>query len=515
MSAPTPPPSPQPEPSAATSSAARTPSPGAPESSEVDLSKPQRQSKLAVIFLAVSIIRKLGFVQAGVLLLLFVRAGAALSIGAITLVVVGVLGFLSYLTWRNFTFQISGGELVVERGVWSTRRLSIPAERIQSLSIEQELLHRVFGAVKVTVDTAGSDSSEFELSAIKRPVAEQLQRVVLAERSAADVAVLMPGSKTGGVAGTQQSDTVVLMHSSKRLVTAALTAWPVAALVLGPIAVVLNQFSDVSETVVDTATRSFEWWWIPAGISTAVMLGVLFNLAGTLIQDHQLTLRHDDQTLRRTSGLLSLTSQASAIDRVQVVTSTQNPLQYRVGLTHVKLATIGSGDLGFIGCDTKQITEVRRLTELTSTVTATDERPHRRVSTARIWLTLRNTFLAAAAGATLVWPLLGWWAMLMMLLPISTSAAQWRRVRNFRWQVDHRLITVDHLVDRVTTEALIRKANAVTVSQTIFERRRNLASVTLATAAGSVRVGMLPLDEARAVRDVVLHAAETTRRRWI
>jgi len=482
------------------------------DTSGVDLSTPQRQSKLAVIFLAISIVRRLGFVQAGLLLLLFFRAGAALSVGAIALVVAGVLGTLGYLAWRNFTFQVTGGELVIERGVFSTRRLSIPAERIQSLSIEQELLHRAFGTVKITVDTAGSEGAEFELSAIERPIAEQLQHTVLAERSAAEAAASPSASPT---TATTRPDTVVFTHPPKRLAMAALTAWPVAALVLGPIAIIINQFGDVSETVVDTATRSFQWWWIPAGVGIAIVLGMLFNLVGTLVQDHQLTLRHDGRTLRRTSGLLSLTSRASAIDRVQVVTATQSPLQHRVGLTHVKLATVGSDDLAFIGCDTGQLTEIRRLTELESPTPGPAHAPTRRLHPAKIWLTFRNALLAAAALGTLVWLIAGWWALLVVVVPVMAGAAEWRRVRCFRWRLDHRLVTVDHFVDRVTNEALIHKANAVTVSQSLFERRRGLASVQLTTAAGSVSVGMLPVDEARAVRDVVLHAAETDTRRWM
>ena len=511
MTSPTPPPPDGPPHAAAEADLAPTSIP--PQHGDVDLSEPRRQSKLAVIFLAISIVRRLGFVQAGVLLLLLFRAGASLSIGAIAFLVAGVLGFLGYLAWTKFTFRLSGGELIVEKGVFNTRRLSIPAERIQSLSIEQELLHRAFGIVKVSVDTAGSDGAEFELSAIERPLAEQLQRAVLAERSAA--ASDHRTSAVGNDAGVPRPDTVVFTHSPKRLAIAAVTAWPVAALVLGPIALILNQFGDASEAVVDTATRSFQLWWIPAGIGVAIVLGVLFNLVGTLVQDHQLTLRHDGRTLRRTSGLLSLTSRASAIDRVQVVTTTQNPLQHRVGLTQVKLATVGSDDLSFIGCDAVQVAEIRRLAELTTPAGASTDAPTRRVHPAKIWLTTRNAVVGAALGATFVWLLLGWWALLMVLIPIGAGLAEWRQVRKFRWRLDHRLVTVDHLVDRVTSEALIHKANAVTVSQSIFERRRSLASVELATAAGSVRVGMLPVDEALAVRDVVLHAAETDTRRWM
>lgn len=474
----------------------------------IDLSVPRRQSKLAIVALAIDTVRRIGVVQVGIFALLIFRAGVSTSVAVAAFLAVSILGGLGLLAWWRFTFHVSGGELIVERGFFNTRRLSIPAERIQSLSIEQELLHRAFGLVKVSIDTAGSDGAEFTIAALERPIAEELERAVLAEQ----VHTSNDAGTLAAPLGTATSEEIVFAHSPRRLALAALTAWPVAALVLGPIAVVVNQLSrDVSETVVDTAAREFRWWWLPAGLAAAAAAGVVFNLVGTLVQDHRLTLWRDDRTIRRTSGLLSLTSRASAVDRVQVVTSKQNPMQRRAGLTQIGLAAIGSDDISLIGCDEQQVTEVRQIVGLTPG----DSPPDRRIHRAQIWLTCRNATVGSLLAAAVLAVFMGWWALLVAFIPVTAWVVERRRVYNFRWALDHRLLTVDHVIDRVSTEALIHKANAVVVTQSLFERRRGLASVELATAAGSVEVGMLPVDEARAVRDVVLHSAETDVRRWM
>ena len=49
----------------------------------------------------------------------------------------------------------------------------------------------------------------------------------------------------------------------------------------------------------------------------------------------------------------------------------------------------------------------------------------------------------------------------------------------------------------------------------MFERRRGLGRVHVATAAGTVTIGMIPIDEANTVRDVILHGVETDRRSWM
>ena len=59
----------------------------------------------------------------------------------------------------------------------------------------------------------------------------------------------------------------------------------------------------------------------------------------------------------------------------------------------------------------------------------------------------------------------------------------------------------------------IVKAQFVTVRQSFFERRKGLATVRLQSADSYLAVPMIDLDDAMAVRDLVLHAVETDRRR--
>jgi putative membrane protein len=59
----------------------------------------------------------------------------------------------------------------------------------------------------------------------------------------------------------------------------------------------------------------------------------------------------------------------------------------------------------------------------------------------------------------------------------------------------------------------IVKAQFVTVSQSFFERRKGLATVRLQSADGYLAVPMIDVGDAFAVRDLVLHAVETDRRR--
>ena len=142
----------------------------------IDLTAPQRQSPLAIVFLGLRIFRSLGIAQLVILVLFIVRAPFDGPLIVLPFVIIVAFGGFSVLAWWRYTFQLVDGELVVTKGVVRVVRLNVPIERIQSIAIEQQLLHRLTGLVRVTVDTAGSREAEFSIDAIARPVAEELQR---------------------------------------------------------------------------------------------------------------------------------------------------------------------------------------------------------------------------------------------------------------------------------------------------------------------------------------------------
>ena len=476
----------------------------------IDLSQPQRQSPLAVVFLGLRAIRSLGVVQFVVLGLFIVRGAADGRLLFVVGVAASGLAAMSVLSWWRYTFQLVAGELVVTRGVVRVDRLSVDVGRIQSIAIEQELLHRLTDLVKVVVDTAGSSEAEFTIDAIPRPVAEELQQQ--ATRLASNSPRVDP------IEPARPSERVVFQHSAGRLAIAALTASPWAGLaLLVPLLaideVVLDPITDqLSEWAPDTDFGTLGWWLVPiVGVAVAVFVSLL-NLARIFLADWGLALRTDSTTLRRTSGLLSRSSTTSTVARVQVLASRRNPLQRWAGVHDLHLSNVGQGDMRLIGCRDREFAVTAALAGLT----AVNDLPlDRRVHPAEVRLRVRNTSLFAAAVAVAGSSLVGWWALSAFAVVVVVWWATRRHVRTYRWSLGSEVATSRLVIGSSTRQALIRKANVVRVTQSIFERRRGLGRVEVVTAAGTIAIGMIPIDEARAVRDVIVHGVETDRRVWM
>ena len=478
----------------------------------IDLTEPQRQSPFAIVMLGVRLVRSLGIVQLVVAIAVIVRWAADGRL-LVAIVVAGALFLtLSALSWWRYTFRFVDDELVVTSGVLRADRLTVPIDRIQSIAVEQELLHRVTGLVKVVIDTAGSSQAEFTIDAVARPVADELRRRVGAGGS------VVTADRVVGVDQQNAAERIVFQHDATRLVVAALTMSPWAGLaVLVPLLAVSQELLEpigdrLSDAAPDVSADSLAWWSVPPIVVAALVFVVALNLGRVLLTDWQLALRTDQTTLRRTSGLLSRTSTSTTRNRVQVMTCRQNPLQRRVGLRDVDLSNAGTGDLRFVGCRDDDVEAVAVLVGLTPLAALA---PDRRVHPALIWLRVRNTSIVAAVAVAVAWQFIGWWSMAAVVVIALVWWATDRHVRTHRWSLGPEVVTSSHVFVATTEQLLIRKTNSVRVTQTMFERRRALGRLHVATAAGTVTIGMIPIDEANAVRDVILYGVETDRRSWM
>ena len=96
------------------------------------------------------------------------------SIGVVVLVLV-----YGILAWYRFTYRIEQGELRIEYGLIVRKKRYIPFDRIQSLDLSEGILQRLFGLVKVKVETAGSggmglQDGEAVLTAITKLDAQEI-----------------------------------------------------------------------------------------------------------------------------------------------------------------------------------------------------------------------------------------------------------------------------------------------------------------------------------------------------
>ena len=500
----------------------------------VSLHEPQRQSLFAIAFLGLKTIRSIGIVQLAIGVgFVIARSPSFLILIAGVFVVGFVFVAFATLRWWRYTFAVVGGELQVNQGVLSRQTLTVPLDRVQSVSIEQKLLHRFFGLVQVTLDTAGTNAAEFAIDAVSRDVATALQRAAADYRRTAPVSAPagIPGAVDvdGQVGGPETfsgapiaPETVLLRHGPERLAKIALAQMPLSGLaLLAPLVAFGDDISgwlpvDVPE--VDPSFGSWLLWFVPAAIVLVVLVSVVMNVIRVLLADWNLTVTRTDVGLRRDAGLLSTTSVASSVPRVQSVEIVQGVIQRVARLRNVELKNLGDANFSVPGCDEEQAALLRELA-----LDGSQGVPElaRRLSPLQVFKATRNTSFVFVPLAVGLWFVIGWWSALFLLAIPPTWALSRRNIRRSRWGIAADSIGLhDETFGWTRKEALLRKTNSVSITQSLFERKRGLATVHVKFAggilqSGGVSIGMISLDEARAVRDRAIYVAETDRRAFM
>lgn len=85
-----------------------------------------------------------------------------------------LMGLFSWINWLKFRYRLEDGELYVEQGLFVKKKRYIQKKRIQAINISAGVLQRIFGLVKVNIDTAGGGmEAEAEFSAVTRAEANE------------------------------------------------------------------------------------------------------------------------------------------------------------------------------------------------------------------------------------------------------------------------------------------------------------------------------------------------------
>ena len=139
-----------------------------------------------------------------------------------------------------------------------------------------------------------------------------------------------------------------------------------------------------------------------------------------MITEWNLSLTVRDGGFRREAGLISRSSTATNIDRIQRVQVHQNPIERMVGIQRVNLPTIGEGDLHLPGTDDTELAELR---DLVLDPDARIDTLDRTVSPLQVFLDTRNTSIIAVLLAVGLWFAIGSW---LFFFSSSSPGSTWK-----------------------------------------------------------------------------------------
>lgn len=260
----------------------------------------------------------------------FGEGGPSLVLMGRTVAAFGVLLILlrllsmawAFVRLHGFTLRRAGDDLRVNYGLLTRISGTIPLQRIQTLTISDGPLHRIFGRASVHVDTAGGDGGEAKPTR-REPIAPLVRRRDL-DGLAAD---LLPTVMLTDVAWQPPHPRAFRRAFFQTCVVAAIVTLPLAFLL--------------------------RWW-------TLVAMPLLVAWAWTYARKYVANLgwAFAGDAIVFKSGWLWRRVTVARFSKIQVVTRLESPFDRRTGMATVKVDTAGAAgaehsvEIPFLGAET-------------------------------------------------------------------------------------------------------------------------------------------------------------------
>jgi putative membrane protein len=398
------------------------------------------------------------------------------------LVLVASVAF-GVLRWFLTTYRISPDEIQLRSGIVQRTVLSLPRNRIRSVSTDARLLHRLLGLTVLRVSTSQEASGEgdFTLDAVAAEQVPRLRAVLLAD----SLAVVQQAGAPGRILARWQPRW--LGYSPLSFTGLAMIAAAVGiAYQAGAFGALRD--SQLTQSGLDLAQR----WGISAVAAAAIAVlaaSVVLSVVRSLVTYGNLLLRRDGDVLHLEHGLLRVRENTFDMRRLRGGTLREALLVRMFGgarLDAVMTGVNGAGESSLLLPPCPKATAQSVLADLIANPDAVSGplRRHGPAATRRRWVrALAIPVVLGLVAAVLGVPVWMWAAWAAVTVCCGLLAADRARSLGHRvsggWLVA-RSGSLERRRDCIAGAGII----AWTVRQSWPQRRAGVATLTAATAAG-------------------------------
>ncbi|GGA92715.1 PH domain-containing protein [Ornithinibacillus halotolerans] len=439
------------------------------------MSKPERLHPATIVFNIIKGIRD------SIFIIIIAIAGlmdvniwyAVLGITILILLIV----LMSYLSWSRFTYYVEEEELRLEYGIFIRKKRFIAKNRIQSIDLTQNILHRIFKLVKVEIETAGTGAdAEASLNAVTLLKGEAL-RAQLKSQSI---------NKEESVEEETISDPTQTI-TSKGILIAGATSGSVGVL----IAIAAGAISELERFIPEDFFNNAYQWVIGLGLLIIIFMIIgglillwLIGIIGTVIRYWNFTITKIGEDIVITRGLLEKKHLTIPLRRIQsigyVESIIRQPLGYSTVIAEVAGGSNESGEefstVIFPIMKTDEVSSFIRKFFPDYQMEEIDYKLPKRALKYYITRMLLPSLIAFIAVIIIV-PYFTWIPILLIVLSILLGIMQYR---DTGFTLEDSKVTIRYrFLSRVTMVIEHKRIQAFNKKQHFLHRREFLATIKL------------------------------------
>jgi len=445
--------------------------------------------------------------------------GFSTSYLIITLAGIGLFllikAFLSYL---NFTFHILGNDFHLSTGILKKENITIPKSKIQNVYIKQNALQQIINVVQVNVETAGDNSTEIEISAISREKALALKQELFSARQS----------------NTEDNQTMEVFYkaSLKKLLLEGASQNHIKSFFI-ILAFIGGLYTNLKDLVERLSWQSYFGDWLhmndhtffkailfnSAIIGALIVVTFLLSLIKTVLLNFNLQVVDNNKTIEITKGLFNKVSLSLTPSRIQNIEIRTNRIKryfglYTMAFKQAMVAKKQQKHFYIIGLGKD---EIEYLSQRLFTGFNNDLERHRPENYYKRVLLLKSIPLFVISNGIAYEMFENWfWTINLIAIPYLLFVLHWQLKKAF-YTIDDKYLSIGSggFIGTKREMLEIHKIQSVSIKQSFFQKRKNIASIKICTASKIVTIPYVKQQNARAIMDYLLYQVESRRLDWM
>lgn len=502
---------------------------------EVNFNKPQRQSTVGVFIMFFDTLQKLAraFLPIIFIYLLKVNTKSIIYITIGVIVFIIIVGIVAYLRFLNFTFYIDdeNDEFIVSDGIINKTKTTIQLNKIQQVTINQNLLQRIIGVYALNVDTAGSDNKEGNIKAISHSLALALKVKLLENEN------LKKTSSSSENSNQQDDPTIAQQFPFLKINLMSLLKVGITSNYVKSVGLIITFFFTIVENlrnigkedvidgkIVDDFVENNSIIYSVL-IAVVLMFSVVFviNIVRTVIKYFNYSITKQKGSLLLSYGLINTESTILKPEKVQIVKISRNYFQKKLNVLEIKIKQAFSDEskqsksqIEIPGCNEFERDEILKLI-------------FKQVPEKGFLMQSNFRKLVFSIFLTIVLPLAGFlivghyfetrvfdYSHFAIAYTVFFLLICYFGYRNYKFFVSENHIIKQSGAWDIDNEIVeIKKIQAITTSQLFWHKNINIGSITLHTAGGNVSFQLGNYSKVKEYVNLWLYEIETSDSNWM
>lgn len=485
----------------------------------INWQQPQRQSFVALAIMGFHFFKQVFGALWPMLIVPFLNNNEkklSIVLIAITLIVLTAIVF-AVLGYLNFKFYIKEDKFIILSGVFKKKVITIPLEKIQSILLEQSLLHSITGTFKVLIDTAGTEKVESAIYALNTHNAASLKEWILSNRVVQEV----EHTKV-------QSNKTIIQTSSVDLLKLCLTANHLETLLL----VCVFVFSKLEDMRPLLKNISFGWlekyekeikvtWILVVAIIVLIaVLSIIISSIRTILSYANFKVDVSKKGFHINGGLIQMKQTIVPFKKVQLLNWNANFLKRYANMFVLQLKATGESELKKKQKILLPITNKEQLAQIIPYYEAdlpANQSEANGIHESFIWrrilmIGLPITIVVATVGCLIFGStslLIISWFLYFIIITIMYK-------NNFKFWVNTNALQITKGVwGKHHTLMKWNNVQFVTLKQSPYQRKNQLATIVFYTAGGKVILPYLTLNDAQLLIDYASMQVESSIINWM